>query len=409
MLNPTEKLLLECVRSSAEDRPKGSSKKLFMEAVDIDWQLLAGQGFKVFLPFFLEINEFSKSLEIPVETEEIIKIKYISNIAKNEKIKKLILKIAREFNKAKVDLIFLKGAALLFTLYKDDSGVRSLADLDILTKKENISEAEDILRNIGCREDYEKLSIRENIVLSRKHYAKRHFHYVYFIDDILIELHWDISNNTNPEILASLFHASKKVTVNDVALRILSPEHSIFILCINFSRDFNEIFSRLRPEIKNIKTEMFCRILYFLYEIKIMLRYYKDTISWDNLLSLAHSSKNEYVLYVFLLLAQKIVKADIPQVVMDKIRSHPGISLYSFLYRNTNYEAIIKLYFYKDLLKLTDYRSFIGDPVKMAKSVYASMLSYLHVSYPEAFTYLIKRLTMQAIESDNALNSKKGD
>ena len=319
----TQKYLLDCIRAKTESDFKAKLKS----AGNPDWEWLAGEAFRGFMPVYLKAKKIHADLNMPQEIEDRLHLQYLLRARRSEGIEKAVLEVAREFNRSGIELILLKGAALILTLYKKDAALRPMSDIDILVRKADLPRAEDLLRSLGYEEDYPRLSKRFKTMLSRDYFLNHGVHFVYFRGDVRLELHWNISSECHPALLKQLSDDTVKNFVHEVEIKTLRPEANLYSACYNFIKDFRTEQSFLRHHRKE-ETNMFCRVLAFFCEIKIMIRDYESALSWDRFALLVKQMNKEYEIYALLLMAKKVVAADIPDSVMVNAKRCFWVSIY---------------------------------------------------------------------------------
>lgn len=353
MLGLSEKFLLECIRADGENNLNNVFKSFLPESHKIDWRLVSRT-----VPYiYLKAKNFHKDFNIPKEIQQEIQQVYFWQTARNEKIMREMLELASEFNLAKIDLIFLKGLALLNTIYNSQEDLRLMKDVDVLIREKDLYRAEKILKNLNYQ--------TEETDEKRKIYLAEHFHFQYYSKEKLyfLELHWDIGEQWLWDIVKLknlykdiLFKSSEEVKLKDAKIKTLSPAGNIFISCFNFERDLSAEkrivylpfihLSKYRKE----KEELVCRSLRFFYEIKKMLEYYGARIKWDELFSLAKATRKEYEIFTLLFLLKKSAKADIQKTVLKKIKKNIFVRLYIFLCHFISYDNLTALLFLNKII-----------------------------------------------------------
>jgi hypothetical protein len=270
-----------------------------------------------------------------------------------------------EFNKAKSDVIFFKGGALLGTVYNHDIGLRTMADLDILVRKDELPRADDILRRIGYKEDSEKSGHQ------REWFSKYHFHYMYFRDQFRVEVHWNIIREFDLLALKRLFESSEKSTVEGTEITVLSAEANIFIACFTFFNNFPSISLDKWPKSQKESNQVLYRTISFFYEIKKMLKFYKGKIAWDNFLFFVKSTKSEYEIFILLVLAKEVVKADVPEGILKIAKRNIAVYVFMLLCHRSGYGDIRELLINRG--KVSRFRRYIfllKNPKSLIKRLY---------------------------------------
>ncbi|MFH1849545.1 MAG: nucleotidyltransferase family protein [archaeon] len=115
---------------------------------------------------------------------------YLSNIYNNTLYLNELDLIAKEFKKHKVDLMALKGLALLESLYSD-IGLRRISDIDIMVREKELNKAHELLVDLGYR-----LSERHD----PSYWRKYHYHLLYLNENkkICLDLHWNLIFERGP-------------------------------------------------------------------------------------------------------------------------------------------------------------------------------------------------------------------
>lgn len=394
----TEKFVLECVRADSRNESISAIKNLEESKHSINWAVIATHGEKIAPFLYLRLNKSYKKVPVPPRISYKIKFDYLSQVKKNQEIKQMIRELTEKFTRAHIDLIFLKGAAHLMTVYKRDEGLRPMEDLDILIRKESLPKVGTTLRGIGYVEDYERLSKEFKGHLSRDYFEKKHFHYIYYKGRIRLELHWDIAFKHNPLTMQKLWEFSELIPIDGIKMRILNAEGSIFIACLNFNKDFSQIFKREWFQSEDARSRAFYYTIFFLYEIKQLLEYYKGKIVWDNFLLLAKSIKKEYELFTLLALAKRAVKARTPNIAMKNAKRDPFAFLYIFICQRMGRDNLYGLLMAREKISLMR-----KSPSGFIKILYGEMLTFfsrrnrLCYFFLKRLASVIKRITRKSL------------
>lgn len=347
-LNTTEQFLLECTRENSKDDLESTLESFLQKSHNIDWLLVA----KTVPYIYLKAKNFSKDFKIPEEARNEIQELYFWHTARNERIKYEVVKLGKKFSEAQIPLIFLKGAALLTTVYDKNTDLRTMEDVDALVRRDNLRNAEEVLKNIG----YEAEETKEE----REIFLREHFHFKYFKKELgfNLELHWDIGEQWHwdtveqkGQYLDILFGSSQKITVKNTEIKTLNPAGNLFIACFNFERDLcvehRIIYSPFvyLPKYRDEREQLVYHSLRFFCEIKKMLAYYGRDLNWTEFFSLTRAAKKEYEVFTLLFLSAKIVKADISEIVLKRMKQNIFVRLYISLCRLIPYGNFTTLFF----------------------------------------------------------------
>jgi len=356
----------------------------------IHWQTLSSFGFKTFLPLYLEATALFPNFKIPPAIRFVIQQRYLMTAIKNEQIKRSMIELAQEFEKAKIDLIFLKGAALLTTIYKDDPGLRPMEDIDCLVKKNDLPQAENILKKLGYREDYEKLSSIKHLKLSRDLFTKHGCHYMYLKGQVCVELHWDITPlKCSPVLLHKLFETSVKAHIDESEIRMLSPEAQVFMACLNYLKDSLALFSSDWACSSEGINKNFYYTIFLLCEIKKILRFYQNNICWNQLPVFTEATHTNYAVLSLLYLSQKIANAQLSEEVSHIINRYGPSKRFQRMCKTIAHTDFVRLFLTRDLLRgFTFLPMFWGHPYRTAKNFYNSLWPYLFVYHKRTYNVI---------------------
>ena len=76
---------------------------------------------------------------------------YSQNLKRNLELVKEINEISKLFKSNNIDHVFLKGAALVSSIYKDSLGIRMVGDIDILINNDQIIKATSLMKDYGYK------------------------------------------------------------------------------------------------------------------------------------------------------------------------------------------------------------------------------------------------------------------
>ncbi|MBN3040714.1 MAG: nucleotidyltransferase family protein [Candidatus Omnitrophica bacterium] len=398
-LTITERFFLEFIRPDNDDSLRDAIRELGDKKNEIDWTGIAQHGHKIAPYIFFTINRLGLDLAVPRDISLITKFNYLYFQEKNKKNIQALAEIGKKFKEEGIDLLFIKGAALIFTVYSDDKGLRYMDDIDVLVRHEDLAKAEKILQDIGYVEGYERLSKEHQTRFTKEFFSRHHFHYVYFKDQVRLELHWNVAKVNNKAFLDKLFRSSHPITLHGSEVKITNAEASVLMACLNFSKDFYESFVRKGIESEADHKEAFYYAIFFFCELKEILRYYHNDISWKDFLYCVKSIKREYEIFTLLLLADKIAKAPIPAFVLRKAQS----SFFSFIFglfsRNLKYTNFRELFELKE--KIFRFRKrlyhlprmpgiFLRKIFVLITGIYGLILKFLSNHFPSGAIFLKK-------------------
>jgi hypothetical protein len=190
--------------------------------------------------------------------EKTIPLKYIykNNQQINLKLIQSFNSLLKELEVEEIPIILLQGIAL-FRLVYNDLGIRSLGDIDILVREQQLRKLTNLLNNIGCK----------NI---------KNYPHLYHYDKILLDIHTDIANIERIRSrrfslfipMEELWEDSKAEKKSQPLIKLFSIEDMILALCAHLQK------------------HSYSRLIWFV-DIHEMLNKYKDDIDWQKLLARA--------------------------------------------------------------------------------------------------------------------------
>jgi hypothetical protein len=165
---------------------------------------------------------------IPQEVMDKLKKAYHENIARNMYLYSELLRIIKAFGDKGVKVIVLKGAALAKIVYKD-IGLRSMIDIDLLVKKEDLPYAKETMSDLGY--------VPKMRLLSEEWFTKNHFHlprYIHREKSLFVEIHWHITRKSfNTIDIKKWFERARCIKFDGCQVLIPSPEDMIIHLCLH--------------------------------------------------------------------------------------------------------------------------------------------------------------------------------
>ncbi len=214
------------------------------------------------------------------------------NILKQEE----FINVHAAFELEGIVMVPIKGMALLFDVFQDDFS-RSMSDIDILIKKEDLKKAEKILQDLSYRRSMNNFS--------EEYYYNQHCH-IPFLSKYLLELHWDIAvPRPNKIILPEIWDRLQKIKYNSALISLLSPEDTIFSIGLHLRR-FNQPLS-----------------LKYIYDLYKIIEKYADKIDWPYISKYSNLNKFNSVIYYSLCSIKIIFDYPLPAKILNMF--YPGI------------------------------------------------------------------------------------
>jgi len=223
-----------------------------------------------------------------------LKKNYYFVLARQAALQNEFLQIHQLFCQANLELLPLKGAAFLAeNLYGPRAGLRSMTDVDILIKQENLSQAEELLGKLG----YQK----QLWGLNENYWLKKHYHLIFEKpygkkNFFTLEVHWMLDYPGKTPLLPEIWSRIRPLEFQGQEIRLLSPEDTIFSLVLN-----------LRPFGNVLALKSAC-------DFACLLNKYKD-LDWRYILKEAKSGQMRAGLYFRFMQASLFFDARIPDPV----------------------------------------------------------------------------------------------
>ncbi len=220
-------------------RPIGTVEKSICASalVDLDWQelivLAKQQGMMSLLYGHLKYHELLDA--IPDFAQEALHRFFILNVARNERLQKLLLQVLAILKSAKIDVTPIKGLILAKELYGDIAW-RTMEDLDFLVPlPDMLSAREELLKNGFI----DSLDIRDSDI---EQYINAGWDLSFLHQDsgMLVQIGAGISprymgfNKFGPE----LFTDQREIILSDTPVATLSPEAQFILLSIHGTKHY---------------------------------------------------------------------------------------------------------------------------------------------------------------------------
>jgi hypothetical protein len=187
-------------------------------------------------------------------------------------------------------LIPLKGAALLLEGVYGDPSLRSMVDVDLLTRRDEV----DALAGLLASEGYEPLGEPEGYL--------RWYHHLAFIRrvtgvDVIVELHWTALHvmYSRPAVDAVIVARSRVVTVDGVLMRGLDPAARLLAVALHVA------VHRYRAGLK------------WLVDVSELARAAPGDLEWDWLWRTARGLGARRALAYVFALARELLDAPLPE------------------------------------------------------------------------------------------------
>jgi hypothetical protein len=209
-------------------------------------------------------------------------------------------KLLRLFHEKDIQVIVLKGAYLAEAVY-EQIGLRTMRDIDLLVKKDDLLRIDQQLLALGCMPD------ESNRVITQDHH---HFTYKLPGSDLSVEIHWTILDPNLPLQIdvEGLWSRTRHVTLAHASARAFCPEDLFLHLCLHTVSHAYTL---------RISYEMRIRMLCDIGEV---VRRFGAEMDWQEMGVRARQWRANRAVYVISRLAQDLLEADIPADWIESLR-----------------------------------------------------------------------------------------
>ncbi len=307
-LSPEDKLVLYCSRIDICEDVKHKIEEILNN--NLDWKYIINccvkQGISPL--FYWNLSRIDKDKSLPYEVVRNLEEMYYSNLARNVLFYDELGKVLTAFKRASVDAIVLKGAFLAEEIYKN-IGLRSMTDIDLLIKEEDLQKVEYELTKLK----YSAIKVIFPTKLHEKFQTvwTNELQFIHEAKKIIIEIHWGIQP---PQIhlnvdINKFWENSKPTRIAGIDTLTLSSEDLLQYLCLHLQKHLTSMDA---PPAKPLRD--YC-------DIAGVTKHYEDTINWNLLLQSSKSDGIEDPVFQNLLIASRYFGAFIPENIILKLET----------------------------------------------------------------------------------------
>lgn len=300
-------LLLYCCRTEIDYRIKDKIIETRRNNIDWDFFLKKTRENGISGIVYLKLNEKKNDcLNIPSIIFEELKKDYYLNATKNTLIFEELGKVLKAFKKSGLQVIVLKGAALAETVY-GNLALRSMSDVDLLVKKEDLYQIDEQLKILGYSpwdravNDIDLSSTAYLTTLDYRSSSRNSFSF---------HIHWHFVNSTVPNEyyinnikMEDIWQDAEKTDIAHVETLVMAPHH----LLIHLSEHALRVTHSLG------KLSFFC-------DINESINFYQKRLDWDRLIKDSFKFGLDRIVYLTLYFTSGFLAAKIPGDVLLKLR-----------------------------------------------------------------------------------------
>ena len=243
---------------------------------------------------FHALKPFESDLFIAEKIWAKLRGDYFKSAARNVRFYKKLEEILLALNQENISVALLKGIHLAEYVY-GNLALRGMADIDILVKEQDLTQADVLLQASGAQ----PLTLGNR---QQKGDSGKHFSYVFDADGIHVELHWKPISGNFAE-MDTLWSRMVTAQAGAVKALVLSPEDLLTHLCLHSAEHLHEL--RLR----------------MVYDLATILSRYGDAFNWSRTMKVIKEWEAETACYAFLSLTRDFFGTHVPEEVLLELKS----------------------------------------------------------------------------------------
>lgn len=287
-LPPVDRFLIECLRSHADGRPSLPDDAPDWEVVlqDAEREELTGLLYRY-------LKDLPPRRQPPPACLDRVKAAALGQAAMGLRLRHELAQILTEAERRTLPCIPIRGPALAEQLYGDDA-CRPMSDLDLLVRRENLTEMAAILKQRGYHE-----------VDRRPGFARSYSYTLEFLreqDGVSVEPHWTIAYPPFAGRLdmEAVWRRSMPWVVAGVKSRRLGPSDLFLHLAFHFMHK--------RPQAP----------LLWAYELDRLVRQHRDSMDWPLILRQAAGTGQAHAMSALLEQIVSVFGSPIPAAVLGQ-------------------------------------------------------------------------------------------
>ena len=293
-----DSLLVYCCRTEKANLP---------ELQNIDWNIFLKRArIEGISPLvFSRLPEIAAHYNIPEYVAEELKKDYYLSATKNTLIFEELKRVLALFNQRGLQVIVMKGAALAETVY-GNAALRSMSDVDLLVKNEDLCQVDELLKKLG----YSPADRSVDDVDFTSTYLTTLDYRNPIKNSPSFHIHWHFVNSTIPNEsyinhikMEDIWRDAVRTTIADIETWVMAPHH----LLIHLSEHALRVTHSLS------KLSYFC-------DIDKAINYYGKALDWDLLVKDTIRFKLDKMVYTTLYFSRYFIKANVPEDVLLRLR-----------------------------------------------------------------------------------------
>ncbi len=296
-----DELILLCARAAPDESAIAQIKAAANSSLDWDYVYQTSQSHGVAPRVYRNLNSICPY--VPEATLDALRSFFFSNAQYNLLLARELLSLVKLFDTNQISAIPFKGPLLAIQAYGDIS-LRQIADVDLIVHPRDVLRVKELMFKEGFRLAHPMDRAQEGIFLR----ANCEFTFVRDHPALAVDVHWDIAPKYfyTPFDLEQIWRRLVPVMLAGTKILTLAPEDLLLVLCVHGAR---HVWERL---------DWICGVAE-------LLRTHPE-LEWDRLIKYAQESGAERMLLLGLNLAEKLLAANLPSGIKDRIRADGAVS-----------------------------------------------------------------------------------
>ncbi len=391
-----DRLLLYCCRKDTDRRNRDNIIEIQRKNLDWNSFLQKAKENGISAVVFSRLKEIKKDCpHIPPFIFKELKKDYFLNATKNSLIFEELAKVLEIFRKAGLKVIILKGAVLAEKMY-GNLALRSMTDVDLLVKKEDLWRLDEQLKILG----YKPSDIAvEEIDFSSTYLTTLDYRSL-SAKSPSFHIHWHFVNSTIPNEsyiknikIEDIWRDAEKTKIAGAKTLVMAPHHFLIHLSEHALRVTHSLS----------KLSFFC-------DIDETVNYYQEKLDWERVIRESLKFNLNRMVYPSLYFTAKFLGTKIPKNVLLKLKPERfGLSERIFMNSISNNKRfpglsyLVHLAMNNGVLNKISFleRTLFPPPQIMAQRSYVprSRLSYIRYvkRISEVLSHLAKTLSQSFI------------
>jgi Uncharacterised nucleotidyltransferase len=286
MIFPMAETPMQVLLAALGGKTDAEKKELLAQVSDEEWPTVIALARRHGVALLLYHRLKLLSIALPAEMSEALRRASRQAAVRNLDMYRELGMILSRLHERGIPVIVLKGAHLAAVVY-DNIALRSMIDLDLLVKSDDLMHAEQEVLALGCEPfDPSRVIGPDN----------RHFLYLPPRDGFAVEIHWTLFPAEYPfqVEIAGLWARAQPLTLGNVPALGLSLEDLMLYLCLHTA-----------DHVYNMRLKMLC-------DINEVLARYGPEMDWTAMSARARQWGIVRAVYVMLRLARESLEAAVP-------------------------------------------------------------------------------------------------